>query len=48
MTDNRSTTIQVRVKPQLRDLIKADAAERELTESQIVRSILAAYYKARK
>ena len=43
--ETRSSTIVLRVKPTLRALIKADAEKQGVSESQIVRGILARHYE---
>ena len=43
--DTRSETIIVRVKPQLRALIKAEAKLQEVPESRIIRAILVKHYE---
>lgn len=46
MADTRSKMISVRIKPQLHRLIAADALEADVSESQIIRSILARHYES--
>ena len=45
--ETRSEWIRVRIKPQLKERIQNDALELDLPESQVVRAILARYYKGR-
>ena len=49
MTENetRSELVTLRMKPALRERIKADALESNETESGIIRAILAMYYRNR-
>ena len=43
----RSQYLSVRIRPALRELILRDAMENEVSQGQIVRSILAEYYTRR-
>ena len=45
MPETRSETLVLRVKPTLRERIKADAQQQSVSESQIVRGILARHYE---
>lgn len=47
MSDTRSRTIVIRVRPVLHDLLKEQAAQEETTVSQVVRRILAKNYEQR-
>ena len=47
-TDNsRGAYLSIRIRPALRELILKDAEESETSQGQVVRSILAAHYRAK-
>jgi uncharacterized protein (DUF1778 family) len=47
MTETRSQTIVIRIKPVLHDLIKSEADADNTTVSQVVRRILARNYEGK-
>jgi len=47
-TESRSSYLTVRIKPALRERILADAEANEMSQSQVVRSILAKYYEGKR
>ena len=45
--ETRSEWLRVRIKPQLKVKIQSDALESDVSESQVVRSILVKHYEGR-